>query len=210
MPSRGAAIFSDLVAAPEEIRECTEIDDAAGAVKTGALQVIELAAPFGKKVDFSGSLIIRFTDGLDRQKCETVLRKAIRLIPAMGALKSAGFGAVDPRGCLLECRDAKPLVLPEAKAGERITYRVTFDRPLLVDARYISDNLFQSEKIIPGAVFKGALAERLMLGGQKPESDENLSETLAQFRISHAFPLSEGKEAEVPIPADSLVLTLLE
>jgi CRISPR/Cas system CSM-associated protein Csm3 (group 7 of RAMP superfamily) len=207
IPTRGVAIFSDLVAHEVPDRGHTtriEIDDDTGAVKKGGLQVIELAAPFGAKVDFSGSLIIRYLDGLDRQRCEEAFSKALRLIPAMGALKSAGFGEVDPDGCALELVSVMSLVPPQTKerAAERVTYSVKFDRPLLIDARYITDNLFESEKIVPGAVFKGALAERLALAGENSESRDCVwSRPLEQLRISHAFPAVDGKQGELPIPA---------
>ena len=207
-PFRGVAIFSDLVAVNEPSKPVSgdyttriEIDDQTGAVRTGAIQVIELVAPFGAKVQFSGRLMIRYPEGLDREKCEIALSKALRLIPAIGALKSAGFGAVDPQGCVLECQCAKPLAPPAAKSGERVAYRVTFDRPLLISARYITENLFESDKIVPGAAFKGALADRLMLAGLDPEGNPAWALPLTQLRISHAFPVAEGKQAELPIPA---------
>jgi hypothetical protein len=205
-PSRGTAIFSDLIAAdapekPEGHTTRIEIDDETGAVKTGALQVIELSSRFGTEVAFSGSLIVCYPPGLDRNKCENALAKALKLIPAIGALKSAGFGAVKEGGSALECLGTRPLALPAAVSGERITYRVAFDRPLLVDSRYIAENVFESAKIVPGAAFKGPLANRLKLAGVEPESDPDWSRALAQLRISHAFPLVEGRAAEYPIPA---------
>lgn len=76
---------------------------------------------------------------------------------------------------------------------ERRAYWVTFDRPFLVDARRIADNVLLGAAIIPGGAFKGALAERLKHYGQNPE-DGPYAAALSALRFCHAFP--ENKDGQ--------------
>lgn len=213
VPDRGHAIFGDLVAAkPSRATEYTRvaIDEATGTVKRGALQVIELVAPLGDTVDFSGKLVIRYPDPVQAAKVEAAIRKALRLIPAMGAHKSAGFGEVVTAGCSLVETGKHEALAPTATAPlppgtNLVAFDVAFDRPLLVDARRAAENVFEGSTVVPGAALKGAVAERLRLAGLRPETDPRLSSALAATRFSHAFPLKDGKAAELPLPM-SLVL----
>lgn len=210
-PKRGLAIFSDLSAPIEEIgrRRITriEIDDETGAVERGKLQVVELAAPLGQEVDFAGKLIVRFPEAGVAARVERALRAAIKLVPAIGAFKSAGFGEVVAEGCTIGEPAISPLGFEAVKESGRVVYDVLFDRPILVDARHLTENVFESAKIVPGAAFKGALAERLKLAGEDPEKnpDSPLARALERLRFSHAFPLVANgdnvyEEAELPIP----------
>jgi hypothetical protein len=53
-----------------------------------------------------------------------------------------------------------------------------------------------------------ALAARLTLAGEKPEAEADdvsrLSKALSALRISHAFPVADEREAELPIPASAV------
>ncbi|MFZ1679651.1 MAG: RAMP superfamily CRISPR-associated protein [Rhizobiaceae bacterium] len=204
-PERGALIFSDLVGpAPHPGRETTRIaiDDETGAVERGMLQVIELAAPPGTSCEFTGKVILRLPDSAAADRAEKALSKALRLIPAIGAIKSAGFGAVDPAKAALKRLSAIPLrpaagVLPPL--DRQIVFDVTFDRPILVDSRRVTDNMFAGSTIVPGAAFKGAVAERLRLAGLAPDKGD-LGKALAATRFSHAFPMVEGARGDLALP----------
>lgn len=201
-PNRGLLIFSDLHADIDNASTTTtriEIDDETGAAKTGALQVVELAAPFGKEVEFSGDIYLLAKGVVEPQAVETLLKRAISLVPSIGAFKSAGFGEVV--GARVTMEEPTPVVLAaggEASGGktlERLAYRVTFDQPILVDATRETDNLFVGASVVPGAVFKGALAAKLQLAGvEHPEHDAEWSKPLAALRISHAFPENDDGE----------------
>lgn len=210
-PNRGALIFSDLTGPkPADGLEATriEIDDDTGAVKRGALQVIELAAPFGRECVFTGKVVFRGSDA-DAVAAELAIAKALKLIPAIGALKSAGFGRVEPASCRFARKGEfalKPAVAASApRKDQPLVFDVTFDRPVLANSHRVAENMFEGASIIPGAAFKGALAERLRLASLKPESDPGLSLALAQLRFSHAFPLSDGKIADAPLPMSVLI-----
>ncbi len=205
-PSRGTISFSDL--APERDLPCPkettriEVDDATGAVKRGHLQILELVAPFGEKVTFIGNIVVYAPVGQAR-RLEDLLGKALRLVSGIGAFKSAGFGEIVHTHSGISLKSERSLSLPaEAGAGPgRLNLRVSFDRPILVDAERIADNAFLGSWIIPGAVFKGALAERLAQAGLNP-GEASLGEALSQLYISHAFPESvvAGKAWGLPLP----------
>ena len=208
-PERAAALFGDLAAelgaADSAHWTRIKIDDDLGAVESSALQVVELVAPFGKVAAFSGPLVIRYDDSLDRKRIEDALRKALALVPAIGAFKSSGFGEVVGEECsLVEDRDDDPRPLALPASGQeigRFQVEITFDRPVIVDARRITDNLFAGSTVVPGAALKGAFAERLMRAGENVEGDTLIGRALAALRISHAFPVDgRGKRFELPVP----------
>lgn len=203
-PDRGALIAGDLVAdAAGKSLETTriEIDDETGAAKSGALQIVELAAPFGKDVSFGGKLHLMAADNDETIAVEKLLSRAIRLVPAIGAFKSAGFGEIITASV---SRDGTPEPVVAAVGGsapDRLAYRITFDRPFVVDARRETDNLFVGETVVPGGALKGALAAKLaVVAGIDPKND-GWGEALAALRISHAFPESDvGTLSGFPIP----------
>ena len=57
-------------------------------MKTGALQVMELAAPFGAEVQFRGEFLLQAPNGVDPPAVEKLLSLAINLIPAIGPSKA--------------------------------------------------------------------------------------------------------------------------
>jgi hypothetical protein len=168
--------------------------------------VIELAAPLGKECVFKGSLVMRFASDAIADVYEAAFTKAIKLVPAIGALKSAGFGEVIAGGSSIVRTSNESLVpaRPSAAAHSGI-FEVEFDRPLLVDAIRVAGNIFQSSKVVPGAAFKGALAEVLMLAGHNTQTGD-LADNLARLRISHARPVdNDGKPLELPTPMSWVV-----
>lgn len=193
-PNRGLAYFADLLARTEtKASSITRIaiDDETGAVETGYLQVVELAAPLGATVIFTGPLIVRYPDGLDEARIEKAVAAAIRLIPSIGAYKSAGFGEVVASESSLKRQKASGLALANKTGAVRGVFEVSFDRPILVDTVRQTDNSFSSSTIVPGSAFKGALAERLRLAGDDPEKrDGKFHDALGRLRVSHARPLA--------------------
>lgn len=192
-PERGRLNFADLVAdreAQHGVATRIEIDDELGSVKAGALQVVELIVPIGTDVTFTGEVTLDADAELDAARVETALGKGLRLIPAIGAFKSAGFGEVVKTALSVKRRHPLPAPTTKAWSGSatRRAYRIVFDRPILVDAARVTGNLFVGCSIIPGAALKGALAERLRATGVDPEHDAPWAEALAALRVSHAFP----------------------
>ncbi|HLO75260.1 MAG TPA: RAMP superfamily CRISPR-associated protein [Magnetospirillum sp.] len=184
-PARGRLILGDLVAVTSESNGASltriEIADDTGSVESGALVCIELPFPIGQQVVLEGPLILVTTDKTEIDR----LGKALRLIPAIGAFKSVGFGRVEKAEIVKSSRRSLVLPSPRATGGDRVQATMTFDRPLLVDARRIADNVFQGAEVIPGAVLKGALAVRL---------DGALAQDLTAAVFGHAFPLFDDSE----------------
>jgi hypothetical protein len=204
-PIRACVLFSDLTGPkPDAALQTTRIriDEATGTVAKGALQVIELAAPLGSECVFTGSLVIRFGKGLNIARTEKALAKAWALVPSIGAYKSAGFGeVVTEKSAISEDAAARAPLAPKTintNAG-RQWFDAVLDRPLLVDAHRLAENIFESATIIPGAAIKGALAQRLELAGLL--GDAELSDALTRTRISHAFPIDPdtGRRLELPL-----------
>lgn len=190
-------IVTDLVATsltPWASGETTriEIDDDLGAAKTGHIVVAELVAPFGDEIAFRGKATLFAPPGRITG-IVSALSKALRLMPSIGAFKTAGFGEVIAEKSSIALNGAATdlsmpaLPKPQPATGP-LFYRVTFDRPLIVDAEWVADNAFEGAAVIPGAVFKGALAQRLRRGGIDPASLTFLS----HLRFAHAFPEAEG------------------
>lgn len=208
-PERSALIFGDLAATsmrrgdgrnfeplPAAAAEWTRvaIDDETGAAKPGHLQIIEQVAPFGAEVEFRGRITAFLADA-KATEFKKAVTLALQLIPAIGAFKSAGFGEViAARSRIGGGERVLALTLPTAPALQngdtRRTFRVTFDRPLLVDATWVADNAYEGNTIVPGAVIKGALARRLTLAGEDPEGGA-FAAALSELHISHGFPETE-------------------
>lgn len=220
-PFRGRIIFEDLVATqfykdPDDtdaksspfigsgISETTriQIDDDTGSVKAGALQVLELVAPFGSAVSFIGRIVV-YDEAKRADGWAKALSQALALILSIGAMKSPGWGEVLPGLSTVTRSTVSSLSLPGAARPlpERPRLRVTFDRPILVDARKVSGNAFEGRTVVPGAVFKGALARRLELAGLQPESGL-IAAILSAIGFRHARPEAKipGAVVDRPLP----------
>lgn len=170
-----------------------------GAAREGHLQFIELAAPLGCVVRFTGTIT-----GV-AEKPDALLdsfRKASRLIRAIGSNKSSGFGEV----VKIELSPAEPAVSPPAPAPapdaafgcRHIDIAFALDRPFLVNSAHTTANEFKGAEVIPGAVLKGALAGWIAGLGITPDQ-------LARTRVGHAFPAPDG-ERPTAVPPLSLAL----
>ncbi|MFM2043794.1 MAG: hypothetical protein RLY86_2370 [Pseudomonadota bacterium] len=194
-PARGRLIVADLVGPRPDLDKNGQpltltrvaIDERTGAAKQGALVVVGLVAPVGKTVSFESTAILRCSPD-EAKRWATALDKALRLIPAVGSSKTAGFGEVVAEETEVRLTGtATALTLPAAPArngADRAHLRLTLDRRFVVDSTRLNDNVFVGSEIIPGAVIKGALARRLELAGTDPTASADLS----RIRISHAFP----------------------
>ncbi|MBP7339268.1 RAMP superfamily CRISPR-associated protein [Niveispirillum sp.] len=210
-PERGCLITADLVAGlspstdPHSITRI-KIDEATGAVQHGALQVVELAAPVGTDVLFTGTAILRCPPQR-LERLAGLLARAWALVPAIGGAKSAGFGRVIKAAVTVATSAPLwPAVVADAE-GDSLWLEVSFDRRLLVDAERLSDNVWRGSTIVPGSAIKGALARALEMAGQQPEvAGSPLGQVLSTIRIGHAFPVKDDPEkrnktlCDLPLP----------
>jgi hypothetical protein len=204
-PIRAHILCSDLVGAASSASRSqsvrVQIDADTGAARPGFLQVVELVARPGAEVTFKGRLVV-FARAGEEQKITTALERAWALLGPIGAQKSVGFGTVVAPSSSIKRVNSRALAIPTAAAVEPETksFRMYFDRPFLVDARRAADNLFVGSEIVPGAVIKGALARRLVLGGEEPTKGR-FAALLAATMVSHAWPENDGAEPTgLPLP----------
>jgi RAMP superfamily len=212
-PRRGLLLFGDLTAKEmllpggqrkdiekSKTSEITriEIDDDTGVVARGMLQVIELAAPLAAVAEFTGEALFYGTDE-EAKSVAARLGKALRLIPYFGGLRSAGFGEHVAEDSCLSLAASEDIVPTGtfADSGERFTVTGTFDRPFLVAAHRLADNVSEGSEIIPGGAIKGAIANMLARADICTEVDAPHGEVLSRMRISHAFPLDKTEQVEL-------------
>lgn len=212
MPERRGerVVFRDCVMqAPEKAARTTRIriDGDTGTVKKGHLQVVELVLPVGAQAVFRGAVSYVARDPADAELLRDWLDRALKIVRSMGAFKTAGFGRVLRDGTKVSPADAGVALVPATVARKR-DYELSFalDRPLLVDADQTAPNVFRGRPVIPGAVLKGALAERLRAAGVL-EKDGPLDRALSRLTIGHAFPSLDGTAAAPVWPKSLAVLT---
>jgi hypothetical protein len=206
VPLRGCTIPGDLIAQDVPAAECETsriaIDDIAGAVRTGYLQVVELVAPPGQAVTFRGRAILYWQEA-DAPRIVNAWQCALRMLPAIGGFKTAGFGEVLPEACsariVSDTAARPPAALRDGPT--RFGLAVTFDRPILVDARRVAENAFAGAATVPGGVFKGALARKLGLLNGEAATQDRFGATLREMVFSHAWPEdSAGEPGGMALP----------
>jgi hypothetical protein len=115
------------------------------------LQVIELAAPLGASVTFEGTFVLLVETGIELCDVEALLSRAIRLVPAIGAFKSAGFGEVT--AAAIKLTGSRPATVTATGPSAESVASGDVDQPILFDA-VRDENLFVGARLIPGAAFK--------------------------------------------------------
>lgn len=196
----GRLWFTDLVAAdigkaPSVTRVGLDADT--GAVRRGALFVIEQIARPGAVVEFTGTVTMRADNRQDAQSICDEIGIALRFVSSIGKFKTAGFGQLV--GHKVGTLEEIPRGANE-KAYAPGQYRLSFgvNKPLLVDSTRPDGNTFSGSQVITGGTIKGALAAKLQVGGFDPTSGD-LGKTLSMMEIGHAFP--NGPDMR-PIPLD--------
>ncbi|CAH0343037.1 RAMP superfamily CRISPR-associated protein [Rhizobium sp. CECT 9324] len=192
-PDRGHAVISDLIANPIKNVSKTmtriAVDDFSGSVKPGHLQILEQPVGLGKVVEFHGTLSLQLPEDRASEYLNW-LAKALALVPAIGAHKSAGFGRVVDAtlGQTAQNRtaetpfDSKTIeAVAEADAAEVI---ITFDGPFLISAETWNSNLLSGKSRVPGSAIKAVIAQQM--GAKDPQ--HKLHEVLADVIISEFRP----------------------
>lgn len=206
-PSRGQLAIRDLVldeaSAEKELQNAKDypriqIDECLGSVNEGFLQFVELPFLIGDEVTFTGTVDLN-VGTVAPERAQTLLRKALALVPAIGAIKSSGFGRV-------ACSNVSPAIVPIAAAvaarrraaGALLQVTYSMDRPFLVGGRMASANLFEGSPVIPGGAIKGTLAEALTRSSRMTDAMRNF---VAGLTVGHAFPRpASGQRSWQPLP----------
>ena len=215
-PDRGRLLFADLAAEKDgawdnqpssrRLHTRIQIDDERGAVEEGMLQTIELAAPFGRLITFAGKMLFHGEE-VEARQVEKSLTKALRLIPFFGGLRSIGFGRHRAEQSSIAHLNSEPLIAPSLRQAPaaRLVFEATFDRPFLIAATALANNIFVGGTVLPGGAIKGALADMLARAGLQPDARKaaavpELSQVLGRLHVSHAFPVENGARLDRSLP----------
>lgn len=187
-PAPGALLFSSLVTKAEGkpgLCHRVEINEETGIAEAGHLLMIEMPFERGAIVPFEGKIIL--TDPNLQGVAEAVLDRAFACLHSIGGMKSVGFGRV--KACAL--KPARKIAAASvAPVSDRLRLCYQIDRPFLVNANRVDNNLSVGDETVPGAAIKACLARHL-------SPDE--AEALSACHIGHArrkgaavLPLSLG------------------
>ena len=191
-----------------------------GSVKSGSLLVREQSFPTGTKLDFesreaaNGSRegcpgIVLYGTDADAKCFEAAFALFEKALPALGAMKSAGFGNVLALKPEPTKGEPLPVVLhsDDEMADEVTRLHLRLSDPLLVEPNVSSGNLQQSAAVISGAVIKAAIAEYGAMAD--PDFQQKYGEVLSSLIVRCAIPIaSAGSIRERPRVAPfSLVWT---
>lgn len=193
-PDRGCLLLDDLVIDDTGLTRLDrnhgayariEIDKDLGAVREGHLQFVELPFAIGTPVAFKGRAELRGS-AIAPARAREMLQKALALVPAIGAIKSAGFGRVAG----FDVGPPKAIATrPHGAAAMALDLTYCIDRPFLVGGQMRTANLSVGDRVIPGSAIKGTLAETLRGAGLM---DPDIERFLAGLVIGHAFPKPRG------------------
>jgi RAMP superfamily len=222
VPHRGILKVSDFIFKPEtsspiersRIRNRIRIEPERLVVEKGALLSVESPFISGGRFDWEGS--VEFSGREDDYKsCIHQIKQAFVSITAFGADKTIGCG----RLLKVTFGNTEIIKLPpkavttttQAPLGCKLSLKPL--EPLLIGGIRRTDNIFESEAIIPGALIKGTLAAGLnrLAGVDLNQSiDENneevnklfpgLSKHFENIRILHAVPADNKFERKQLIP----------
>ena len=200
--------FTDLVCQRDREREKAryriEIDDLAGAVKKGAILVIESPFSPGEITPFAGKVTFLARDRAQAELTQEYIRSGLAWIDQTGAFASVGFGQVkdiqtgpaEYHTCQSERIHCK---VEESGFGLAIIPTEPF---CIAKRPTRENNLFISQEIIPGNVIIGAVSRMLetLTAGNGTLSFHELRENLSSIRILHAFPAEKCFKRPVTPP----------
>ena len=223
-PATGRLFLTDLTAKPTRKDLAitrVAVDDERGGVQEGMLQVIEAPWGYGDIAEFAGQVrVLGKIDTATLDRLRDRLEWAFKLIPAVGAFKTAGFG----RLLSAELGRWTPLSPRKSEAGEAPGVadaidgrRVTVDdiieaggvdfvlhptEPFVVWPVSFGGNFFAGDATIPGQVLKAVTARWLGDRGLLDGQEEN--DALAGLVFRHARPVPEHvpdapRPAEIPL-----------
>lgn len=205
-PVKGRVRFSDLVASDRRGRIDTmtriAVDDWTGSVLPGALQVLEQPIKRGETAVFSGTIAVDLEPAAAARFEEWAV-KALKLVPAIGAHKSSGFGRLigAPLIALSKSQDiAGRAAAPSdhaaivAAGAARVTLR--FDGPFLVSAGRWTGNDYSGSEVVPGAVVKAVVARAI----GADQAGHALHSTLAKAVFRELRPVGAGGKRPVAVP----------
>ncbi len=208
-PKRGLLIFSDFTS--EKTGACIlhriRMDEERGAVDTGALLVMETPFAPGEKACFHGTINYLVTDEARAAKIRGFIEEGLRWTTSLGSHRTVGFGklinvAISQTINQLQMNDVEATGTSLVD-NDRIGLVIQPHASFCIAKRRVSNNLFESETVIPGNIIKGAVASmwgQLLGKGSDMEISEGidsqrteLSRHFEKIRFRHAFPAESSK-----------------
>ncbi len=219
-PSRGRLRFTDFVTetvgcTEDGVIERIEVADDTGTAEGRMLAMLEAPFGYGQPVVFTGAVDFVADDG-ESKEVASALDRALRKVPAFGALRSVGFGRTHDVATKLTAVPKSAAGSPNTEAA-RLPVRLALDRPLCVVGRKHAGNHFESLEAIPGAVLKGAVARLVLeLAGERKElyvrpdtrtPFRQLATHFAEVRFSEALPQSANAATRPVVPPLSMAVS---
>ncbi len=190
------------------------INTKTGTSRENFLLTLEALFPSGTLTEWRGTISFFAADQVAAEAMRAKLETGLRWITAMGGIKGSGYGRLEKVTSKLETPKPAPSGL-SIDSDQRFYHLIfEFDSDLFVGGVVNKTNYRESQRVIPGAVIKGALAKFIneLCGApvQAPidqsnvavaQQFEHLVKAFANLRISHAFPAPPGQNSRpVTIP----------
>lgn len=214
---RARLFFSDFVdrsqPREEHRRVRVQIDSTRGAVEEHMLAVVESLYAAGETVTFEGTVRHDTEAGEDPAAVATAIATGLRWVHSFGAQRTVGFGRLIDVTVTRRRQAEAQAGPPPVPSGGRLELVLTTDQPFCVTESRAAENLFTSSDVIPGGVWKGALAQTWMgslgrSGAVTPDSDPKRGLLAAHFEhlvFRHAIPRKTGTGAGYRVLPLSLV-----
>lgn len=210
-PNAGHILVTDLVAADrpdhaEHTMTRIAVDDFTGSVREGHLQVLEQPVGIGETLTFEGTISLT-VDQETADACIAWIGEALKLLPAIGANKSAGFGrlAATPTLEPLATEEPSPAVdqdrIAALAASPAVNVSLRFDGPFLISAERWNSNLISGQTRVPGAAFKAVIAQ--MLGAD--QEDHPLHHALSRVVMRELRPAKPDAARPITAPLSHFV-----
>jgi len=222
-PSPGLLTISDfryIGQATGSKRTRTAINAKSGTAAENQLRQVEDLFISGTSTVWKGTITYYATNDAEATRIQNALQVGFKWLTNLGAEKGVGFG----RLAHVKFGGLVPVARPafiSATLGETETLHLRIqpiERIMIGGVKKPRTNFVRSERIIPGATIKGALATCLNQAHSIQPSHRPLSveagarmpgfELLAQYfdriRITHAFPTLVGNPRPVKIPLSTV------
>lgn len=199
--------FSDFFLAQSQVSATSSsqtrvaIDKQTGTSRENFLLTLETLFPAGTSTEWQGCISFSAADQTTAEAMRVKLDAGLRWIAAIGGVKGSGYGRLEKVATRLETFKAAESSRATDPKQQHYHLVFEFDSDLFVGGLVNKTNFRESQRVIPGAVIKGALARFLNEScGVSPEAAidetnpnvvehfEHLARNFAQLRISHAFP----------------------
>jgi RAMP superfamily len=200
-PRRGRLMFSDFTGqgGTSETIPGIRIDRDRMSVARGALWLAESPVGSGVGMPFTGEIRWFAPDEGSARETFGFVQEALRWAPSYGGERTVGFGRVADVHTTLDLSELRPLAPEEVPETQELHLVLRLRDPFCLAALRLSDNLFESTAVIPGAAVRGTIASMVQqalglrvgsaVDGGLPEPWADLGAAFDSLRFSHFLPV---------------------